>query len=54
MLADGEDAFEVVAGIGAEGDEGFGTEDPVYQELGFVRDRQIAKWRWVMRRQVDA
>ena len=28
-----------------------GPETP-YEELGFVRDRQIAKWRWVMRAQV--
>ena len=24
----------------------------LYEELGFVRDRQIARWRWVMRREV--
>ena len=24
----------------------------LFEELGFVRDRQIAKWRWVMRRRV--
>ena len=23
--------------------------ETLYEELGFVRDRQIAKWRWVMR-----
>jgi GNAT superfamily N-acetyltransferase len=28
--------------------------ESLYEELGFVRDRQIAKWRWVMRRRVDA
>jgi GNAT superfamily N-acetyltransferase len=28
--------------------------ESLYEELGFVRDRQIAKWRWVMRRTVDA
>lgn len=27
--------------------------ESLYAELGFVRDRQIAKWRWVMRRTVD-
>ena len=27
--------------------------ESLYEELGFVRDRQIAKWRWVMRREVD-
>ena len=27
--------------------------ESLYEELGFVRDRQIAKWRWVMRRKVD-
>jgi GNAT superfamily N-acetyltransferase len=25
----------------------------LFEELGFVRDRQIAKWRWVMRRRVE-
>jgi hypothetical protein len=29
-----------------------GPED-LFAELGFERDRQIAKWRWVMRRRVD-
>jgi GNAT superfamily N-acetyltransferase len=28
-----------------------GTEN-LFQEFGFKRDRQIAKWRWVMRRRV--
>jgi hypothetical protein len=28
-----------------------GPED-LFADLGFVRDRQIAKWRWVMRRRV--
>lgn len=28
--------------------------ESLYAELGFVRDRRIAKWRWVMRREVDA
>jgi hypothetical protein len=28
-----------------------GPED-LFTELGFTRDRQIAKWRWVMRRRV--
>lgn len=28
-----------------------GPED-LFEELGFVRDRRIAKWRWVMRRTV--
>jgi GNAT superfamily N-acetyltransferase len=28
--------------------------ESLYEELGFVRDRQIAKWRWVMRLRVDA
>jgi GNAT superfamily N-acetyltransferase len=26
--------------------------ESLYEELGFVRDRQIAKWRWVMRLRV--
>ena len=26
--------------------------ETLYEELGFVRDRQIAKWRWVMRLEV--
>ena len=30
-----------------------GPED-LFTDLGFERDRQIAKWRWVMRRRVDA
>jgi GNAT superfamily N-acetyltransferase len=25
----------------------------LFEEFGFERDRQIAKWRWVMRRQVE-
>ena len=28
--------------------------ESLYEELGFARDRQIAKWRWVMRRTVEA
>lgn len=28
--------------------------ESLYEDLGFVRDRQIATWRWVMRRTVDA
>ena len=28
--------------------------ESLYEELGFVRDRRIAKWRWVVRRRVDA
>jgi GNAT superfamily N-acetyltransferase len=28
--------------------------ETLYADLGFVRDRRIAKWRWVMRRTVDA
>ena len=28
--------------------------ESLYKELGFVRDRRIAKWRWVMRRTVEA
>jgi hypothetical protein len=28
--------------------------DNMFEELGFTRDRQIAKWRWVMRRLVEA
>ena len=28
--------------------------ESLYEELGFVRDRRIAKWRWVMRLRVDA
>ncbi|WP_380167827.1 GNAT family N-acetyltransferase [Jannaschia sp. R86511] len=27
--------------------------ESLYESLGFVRHRRIAKWRWVMRRQVD-
>lgn len=27
--------------------------ETLYEELGFVRDRKIAKWRWVMRRTVE-
>ena len=27
--------------------------ETLYEDLGFVRDRQIAKWRWVMRRTVE-
>jgi GNAT superfamily N-acetyltransferase len=27
--------------------------ETLYEDLGFVRDRQIAKWRWVMRREVE-
>ena len=30
-----------------------GPED-LFEEFGFERDRRIAKWRWVMRRQVPA
>jgi hypothetical protein len=30
-----------------------GPED-LFAEFGFERDRKIAKWRWVMRRRVDA
>jgi hypothetical protein len=26
--------------------------ESLYEDLGFVRDRQIAKWRWVMRLEV--
>jgi hypothetical protein len=29
-----------------------GPED-LFEELGFARDRKIAKWRWVMRRRVE-
>jgi hypothetical protein len=28
--------------------------ETLFEELGFARDRRIAKWRWVMRLQVDA
>jgi GNAT superfamily N-acetyltransferase len=28
--------------------------ESLYEDLGFVRDRQIAKWRWVMRLEVDS
>lgn len=28
--------------------------ESLYEDLGFVRERKIAKWRWVMRLQVDA
>lgn len=27
--------------------------ETLYEELGFVRHRRIAKWRWVMRREVE-
>jgi GNAT superfamily N-acetyltransferase len=27
--------------------------ETLYEEFGFTRDRRIAKWRWVMRRQVQ-
>ncbi|RYC11307.1 GNAT family N-acetyltransferase [Nocardioides zhouii] len=27
--------------------------ETLYEDLGFVRDRQIAKWRWVMRLEVS-
>jgi hypothetical protein len=27
--------------------------ETLFEEFGFVRDRRIAKWRWVMRRSVD-
>jgi GNAT superfamily N-acetyltransferase len=27
--------------------------ETLYEDLGFVRDRQIATWRWVMRLEVD-
>jgi GNAT superfamily N-acetyltransferase len=30
-----------------------GSEN-LFEELGFARDRKIAKWRWVMRRRVGA
>jgi hypothetical protein len=26
----------------------------LFEEFGFVRDRRIAKWRWVMRLRVSA
>jgi hypothetical protein len=28
--------------------------ETLFEEFGFIRDRQIAKWRWVMRLQVTA
>lgn len=28
--------------------------ETLFEDLGFTRDRQIAKWRWVMRRRLDA
>jgi hypothetical protein len=28
--------------------------ETLFQQLGFTRDRRIAKWRWVMRLRVDA
>jgi GNAT superfamily N-acetyltransferase len=28
--------------------------ESLFEEFGFVRDRQIAKWRWVMRLHVEA
>lgn len=27
--------------------------EPLFTEFGFTRDRQIAKWRWVMRLRID-
>lgn len=27
--------------------------ETLYEDLGFVRDRQSATWRWVMRIEVD-
>ena len=27
--------------------------ETLFEEFGFTRDRQIAKWRWVMRLRVD-
>ena len=27
--------------------------ETLFEEFGFERDRKIAKWRWVMRRQVQ-
>jgi hypothetical protein len=26
----------------------------LFEDFGFTRDRQIAKWRWVMRLRLDA
>ena len=28
--------------------------ETLFEELGFVRDRRIAKWRWVMRLRITA
>jgi GNAT superfamily N-acetyltransferase len=28
--------------------------ETLFEEIGFTRDRQIAKWRWVMRLRLDA
>jgi GNAT superfamily N-acetyltransferase len=28
--------------------------ETLFEELGFTRDRQVAKWRWVMRLKVES
>jgi hypothetical protein len=28
--------------------------ETLFEEFGFVRDRRIAKWRWVMRLRISA
>jgi hypothetical protein len=28
--------------------------ESLFEEFGFVRDRRIAKWRWVMRLRISA
>jgi len=28
--------------------------EALYEQFGFVRDRKVAKWRWVMRAEVPA
>ena len=44
---------EQVEGRGPQRGAYFHTgPETLFEELGFVRDRRIAKWRWVMRRQV--
>jgi len=46
---------EQVAGRPAQRGAYFHTgPESLFEELGFSRDRKIAKWRWVMRRHVDA
>lgn len=45
---------EQVEGRGPQRGSYFHTgPESLFEELGFTRDRQIAKWRWVMRRLVS-